>query len=373
MVTKTQTYYTISFFTRKEWCIFMKNPNGYGSVTKLPGNRRKPWRVRKTAGWETDPSSRTCKQKYINIGYYATRAEALKALALYNDDPYDLHLSTITFEEVYDRWSEQKYETISHSNVNGYKAAWRLCEPIKKMKFVDVQIDHLQKVADDSGKNTPTLKKYKILVKALFEYAVIHGIITKDRNIVEYLDINKAGNPNAYDRKPFTKKDVSKLWKIVDSNEYYMVILMLIYTGLRISELLDLRKSEVNMDERWFYVKESKTQAGIRTVPIAKKILPFFEYWMNKNDCEYLVSTPDGKHFVYRNYYDSYWKPLMNAANMDAYTPHCTRHTCVSMLTAAKVDERFIQKIVGHKGQNVTQQVYTHFEIQELIEEIDKI
>ena len=397
----------------------MKMPNGWGSITKLSGKRRKPWRVQKTAGWEwvsttekewidrktkkvvLNPTAeqialKQVKQRqkviehptmeqmlakevkehriYVEIGCYATRQEAVMVLSRYNEDPYDLHLSTITLEEVYDKWSEQKYETISHSNVNGYKASWRLCEPIKKMKFVDVQIDHLQKIADDSGKNTPTLKKYKILMKALFEYAVIHGIITKDRNIVEYLDISKPGNPNAYDRKPFSKKDIAKIWKIVDSNEYYMLILMLIYTGLRIGEFLDLKKSEVNMEERWFKVLESKTDAGIRTVPIADKILPFFEYWMNKNDCEYLVSTPDGKHFVYRNYYDSYWKPLINAANITfAYTPHCTRHTCVSLLTAAKVDERFIQKIVGHKGQNVTQIVYTHLEIQELIDEINKI
>ena len=58
---------------------------------------------------------------------------------------------------------------------------------------------------------------------------------------------------------------------------------------------------------------------------------------------------------------------------MESHRPHDTRHTCISMLTAAKVDERFIQKIVGHKGQNVTQQVYTHLEIEELITEIDKI
>ena len=137
--------------------------------------------------------------------------------------------------------------------------------------------------------------------------------------------------------------------------------------------MLDLKKENVNLEERCFNVVESKTEAGIRTVPIAKKVLPFFEHWMNKNKCEYLISTPQGKHFDYRNYYDSYWKPLVNALGMDSHRPHDTRHTCISLLTTAKVDERFIQKIVGHKGQNVTRNVYTHLEIQELIQEIDKI
>ena len=71
----------------------MKNPNGWGSITKLSGNRRKPWRVRKTDGWKTfdrltnevivkipddcDPFEKlsdgkmrfTSKQVYVKIGY----------------------------------------------------------------------------------------------------------------------------------------------------------------------------------------------------------------------------------------------------------------------------------------------------------------
>ena len=332
----------------------MKLPNGYGSITKLSGKRRKPWRVRKTDGWVIDKESKKVVQKFVNIGYYETKALALQVLADYNIDPFDLNLSAITLKEVYEKWSDKKFEEISHSNVNGYKAAWKLCEPIQNMKFIDVKISHLQKIADDSGKNSPTLKKYKVLMKALFKYAVIHGIITKDRNIVEYLDIKKAGNPNAYNRQPFSSKEVQKIWSAIDSNEYISVVLILIYTGLRIGELLELRKTEVNIDKRYFKVLQSKTDAGIRTVPIAQKVLPYFQYWMNKNNCETLISTPDGKSFTYINYYDSYWLSLMNALNLE-HKPHDTRHTCISMLTAAKVDERFIQKVVGHKGLNVTQ------------------
>ena len=55
------------------------------------------------------------------------------------------------------------------------------------------------------------------------------------------------------------------------------------------------------------------------------------------------------------------------------HRPHDCRHTCVSLLAEAGVDERMIKKIVGHKVQGVTQQVYTHFEIEALIDAIDKI
>lgn len=290
----------------------------------------------------------------------------------YNKDPYDLHIATITFEEVYNKWSERKFEEISKSNAQGYKAAYLLCEAIKDMKFVEIKLDHLQSVVDNSGKNSPTLKKLKILFGQLYDYAIKHEIVSQERNLVQYVDTSKAGNPNAIDRKPFSKKEIETVWEWGKSNEYIQIILMLIYCGCRISELLDLKKENVNLEEKWFDIVASKTEAGIRKVPIADKVYPYFEYWINKNDCEYLLSTPEGKHFEYRNYYDSYWIPLMSEMNL-THRPHDARHTCISLLTVAGVDERLIKKIVGHKGQGVTQQVYTHVEIEELLIEINKI
>lgn len=375
----------------------MKNPNGWGSISKLSGNRRKPWRVRKTAGWKTfdrlsgeiidsvpddydsseildDGKLRyTSKQVYINIGCYATRQEAITALSEFNKDPFDTNHSSVTFADIYDRWSDIHFESVSDSNVSGYKAAYRLCKKLERMRMSDIKLDHLQAVVNESGKNTPTLRKLKVLWGLMWDYCVMHEILPKEkRDMVRYVDISKAGNPNSYNRKPFSTKEIDVVWRWKHTNEYFRVVLMLIYSGVRISELLDLKKENVNLKERWFDVIASKTQAGIRKVPINDKVLPFFHEWMDKNDCEYLLSTPDGKHFLYRNYYDSYWMPLMEQMGL-SHRPHDTRHTCVSLLANAGVDERMIKKIVGHKGQGVTQTVYTHFEIESLLEAINKI
>ena len=350
----------------------MKLPNGYGSVYKLSGNRRKPWAARVTDGWINDAKTKKSKQKYKFVGFYETRKEALKALADYNANPYNIDTANITFEEVYERWSGEHFPTVSDSNVKGYKAAFLLCAPIAGRRFVDVKLDDLQACADNSGKNYPTLRKYKVLLGLVYKYAIVHDIIPPDRNKVEFVNIKKAGNPNAFNREPFSSAEVKRIWKTKDANIYYNVILMLIYTGCRISELLDLKKTEIDLPGRCFKILEAKTDAGIRTVPIAEKVVPFFEYWYNLNDCEYLLSTPEGRHFEYRNYYDSYWTPLIEALNMK-HRPHDTRHTCISLLAAAGVDERIIKKIVGHKGQGVTETVYTHFEIEELKDAINKI
>lgn len=345
----------------------MKNPNGFGSVFKLSGKRRNPWCARKTVGWNEKGHP-----IYRVIGYYPKREDAMIALADFNKDPYDLHIATITFEEVYEKWSEIHFPKVSESNTKGYRASYRLCDKIKDMRFVDIKLDHLQKVVDESGKNTPTLKKLKIMLGLMYEYAVIHEIVSQDkRDMVRYVDISQAGNPNAYDRKPFNSTELQRLWNSKDSNIYMTTVLILIYTGCRIGELLDLKKDDIHLSSRWFYIREAKTDAGIREVPIAEKIVPFFEYWLNRN-CEYLICTPDDKHFEYRNYYDSYWKPLMESMG-NAHKPHDTRHTCVSLLTTVGVDDRIIKKIVGHKGQGVTETVYTHLELPIKLEAINKI
>ena len=93
---------------------------------------------------------------------------------------------------------------------------------------------------------------------------------------------------------------------------------------------------------------------------------------MNSNDSEYLFPNSKGKKHTDRAFRDSWWNPLMEELMMD-HKPHDTRHTCVSLLTEVGVDERIIKKIVGHKGEGVTQAVYTHIDMDVKLEAINKI
>lgn len=151
------------------------------------------------------------------------------------------------------------------------------------------------------------------------------------------------------------------------------IILMLLYNGTRISEFLDLKKENVHLEEQYFDVIDSKTENGIRKVPIADKLLPYYKGWYEScPDCEYLLHTEDGKRFLYRNYYDSYWTPLVEQIGIDR-TPHCTRHTCISMLSEAGVQDTTIKKIVGHSGaMTLTEKVYTHLDMRVLVDAINK-
>jgi len=349
----------------------MKLPNGYGSVYKLPGNRRKPWAIRITVSKTMDEDGKY-KWKYKYLGYYETHSEALNALALYNTNPYDVDSVKITFAEIYEKWSAEHYPKVSTSNIHGYTAAYKVCFSLHNMKFNEIKKSHLQHIVDTCGKNFPTLRKIKVLFNMLFKFAMQNDVCSKDYS--EFVDIiqYKNRNPDKINRSPFSIDEIEQIWKAIQVDEYYQQVLILIYTGIRISEFWELKKEDVFLEKRYFEVKKSKTQAGIRRVPIAEKLYPFFEYWMNA-ESDYVFCNRQNKKFTDKNFRDSYWKPMMKNLDMESHRPHDTRHTCVSLLTKAQVDDKTIKKIVGHAGQGITEQVYTHFELQQLLDAINKI
>lgn len=123
----------------------MKLPNGYGSITKLSGKRRKPWMVRVTKSTEYDEKIEDYKLVRVTLGYYKTRKEALDALAAYNENPYDLSSQDITFGEVYEKWYATKEKTISQSTKVAYVSAYKYCKPIANIKIRDLRPMHCRR------------------------------------------------------------------------------------------------------------------------------------------------------------------------------------------------------------------------------------
>ena len=117
----------------------MRNANGYGSIIKLKGKRRKPYAIRITVGWTEDG-----KQRFKYLSYHEKRTQAKLALAEFNLNPYDIDASRITFAEVYERWSETEFKTLSSGTINSYRSAYKHCKPLYNKVFKELRKDHLQ-------------------------------------------------------------------------------------------------------------------------------------------------------------------------------------------------------------------------------------
>lgn len=341
----------------------MRNPNGYGGISKMSGNRRKPYRVRVTTGWSIGPDGRS-RQEIKNLGYYESREEALQALARYNEQPYSISDGN-TFAQIFEKWSAEHFSIISKSNAKAYTASFNLCKPLHDRIFADLRRNDLQSIVDTCGKNYPTLRKLKVLYSQLYRYAMQNDICNKDYS--GYVDIAKYKNKTAEDiHKAFTTEEINILWQNADRSQHIQVILILIYSGVRISELLELKAENIHLEERYFDIIASKTSAGVRKVPIAKKTLP---YWQSlcKNGTNQPFKTS------YSNYLHARFLQPLEQIGLGDHLPHDTRHTCISLLVGANTNKILIKRIVGHQGDDVTDSVYTHFEIQQLIDAIDRI
>lgn len=219
--------------------------NGAGSIYNT-GRPHKPFRAVATLGFELDPVTHKSKQIRKTVGYYETREAAVLALARFKVNPLALP-ETTTVREVYERWSAKHFEGKKDGTIKKYRAAFNLLIPIWEKPFANVYLDEWQAIADGSEKNAPTLKDYKILVGQLYKFAIMHDIVKPEQDKSKYIDLSNFGNPNARKRKRFTSEEIETLWTLKDSDIYYTVILMLIYTGVRISELLDLKKENINL------------------------------------------------------------------------------------------------------------------------------
>ncbi|MCL2859034.1 MAG: site-specific integrase [Oscillospiraceae bacterium] len=344
----------------------MRFPNGYGSISKLKDKpRRRPFRVRITKGFDDDG-----KQTFINLGYFSNQEEAIQALQEYNSSPYDISKNQITFSEVFNKWSISHFKNVSDSAITNYKNAFnRYCHSLYKLRMKDIRLTHLQAVIDNCGMAHPTRAMIKTLFNVLFKFSMKNDIVEKD--YATYVDVgHREGKVN---RKPFTTEEIQTLWDNVDKLSFVDTILIMIYTSMRVGELLDIKIENVHLDERYM-IGGLKTKAGInRIIPINKKIEPFIrKYYEQNKDCKYLITNAFDRQMQYSNYRREKFDNIMEKLRME-HCPHDCRHTGISLLNSANANPLCIKRIVGHSSQDITEDVYTHKSIDELIATIDLI
>src|SRR5665648_460304 len=245
----------------------------------------------------------------------------LQALADYNSNPYDLNASKITFSEIYDKWSEKKFEMLVDSS--GYKSAFNLSKPLHNMRFADIKTDNMQVIIDNSKKGYATRKNIKILYGQLFKYAMERDVVGKDYS--RFVSMGK--NDKESTRKPFTQKEIDKLWKKV---------------GLL---------------------------PNVDAVLISKKTLPLIKKRFDLTN-SHLMTDEEGNGISYNRYYD-WFMVLMEQLNM-SHKPHDTRHTFATLMSNAEANKVSIKRIMGHASTDVTEG-YTHKDIEKLIKAIDLI
>ncbi len=340
----------------------MKNPNGYGSISKLSGKRRKPYMVRVTVGYTEDR-----KQIMKVLGCYETKAQALNTLAAYNNNPYDLDTKSITFKEMLDRLMESKKGIIDKSTERMYISTCSCLKPLYDYKMGELRTVHLQRLIDSLGLSSGRLKSIKSFIGMAYKKSMELDVVNKDYS--QFIKLPK--HKKVIERKIFTEDEIALLWANVNEVNYIDVILILIYTGMRINELLKLKKKNVDLVNN-VITGGSKTEAGKnRVIPIHPKIQPLIIKRMD-NLTDYLIpNVTETSYYIYNNFRQQVFLTIMDKLGME-HTIHDTRHTFATMISNVSNDETAITGIIGHTNIEMTKK-YTHTNIDKMREEIEKI
>lgn len=370
---------------------FGRRPNNTGTVVKLSGKRRTPFCARVMSD-ERDII--TGKKKQICIGTFATREEALNALSLYslkksnsisNEEARNIAPNLFdrivektqrhvpTFKEIYDILYEEEISKLSKSARDGYSSWIKKFEPLHNRAINTISLADLQSFFDNTKYGNGLQVHMKVLCSKIFKYAVIHQHINRDDDYTSYIKV--AEYKESEKHYPFAIDEIKKL-KALDTPEAH-IMLIYIYTGCRVSELIKINRSNIHIDEFCnddgsdmyisYIVTGSKTEAGKnRVIPIHDDIK------------QYVIDEllRDGKRLIdscYGNIANKSVLPKINDALGAKHTMHDTRKTFATLCQMNHIDIYVRKKVLGHKMNDITFDVYTNESKNILYKEINRI
>lgn len=370
-----------------------RRSNGEGSISY--DSRRKRYRAKVTIGWELNPETGKSKQIVKTLGSnYKTKGEAASALSEYLKTPFDIDNKNITFSELYSIWFDD-WIVDHESHRYRAKAAYKYCSSLYEKKMRDITIIDMKhcinngSIIETRGKYKGELKtaspstkeSMKYLFNHMFSYAVEARIV--DRNFAKDFSLDKKvaieKEQNHKDKSPFTENEMDTLWRSIEFVPFADMIIYACYSGWRPSELVKIKMENV-------HIAEGYIQGGIKTDSGKNRIVPIHPLVINIVKKYYDDAMSVGSKFLFNDInkkkgiglsYDQYltrFNKVMEQLKFSIeYTPHYTRHTFITKAKRAHMDEYILKLISGHKEKDITEHVYTHRELSELIDEMNRI
>lgn len=344
----------------------MKLPNGYGCIRKLTGKRRKPYHVSKKVGDVYDDKTMKIKSVYVTIGYCATKTEALQMLADYHKEPYSLERPDITFKEVYEEWYDSRADALSDSRKAAFRSVYKYYEPILGREFRTLKTRDFEEIIEGMPRTTKVLGKD--LLSQLYKHALRYEYCAKDYS--KMINVKTDLSPQS-EKSVFTKEEIDRLWTLKD-NTIVQMALFALYSGVRPAELFMITVNDVFIEDRYI-VTGVKTENGKnRKVPIHKDVYNLVKEAYRsavENSQTYLFENP----FNHNKYTHMSFPHKFRAVCGENHTPYDTRHSFITYAKRSNINEYLLKRIVGHSIADLTERVYTHVEVSELIAEMDKV
>lgn len=360
----------------------MRAANGMGTVFKLSGKRRKPWAY-------LGPKYYSIEEKRYKRDFIATfktqkEAETYKLAMFTNNlemlENTDVKVTKkkekgITFEQIYQLWLDSK-EDVKDGTKTNYEINFKRSKKLYGLEIAKINGIMLQNIFYSLDLTNSTLRLLRSFWSNIWDFAILNDMATKNYAKFLKLPVQEKGKKTGDRERPFSYDELQALWDNlynyeVDKYRIIDMVLILCYTGLRIGELLKVKRKNIYLKDYYFEVEVSKSKAGVRKVPIADKIVDLFKKRYFSKD-KFLWQRHDGLEYDYDSF-DNHFRILFRDMGLSYHSLHDTRHTFATLLSDNVADKDAVIKMIGHSSYKTTSEVYVHKNLKKLKEAVDEI
>ena len=339
--------------------------------------------------WKLVATDRVPKGKRDDLSLREKEREIQRDL----EDGIDTKGKKMTLCELYAKKTAQRIN-VKKNTLAGRKY---LMDALKQDKLGSRSIDSI-KPSDakewavrmkEKGYGFKTISNYKRSLKASFYMAIEDDYVRKnpfDFQLSEVID------DDSESRQALSEEQEEKLLSLLQYDtvyqKYYDDVLILLKTGLRISELcgltvqdLDFENHTLNIDhqllrnQEGYYIETPKTKCGIRKVPMSEEAGKAFQRVLKRKKTGKGIVIDGYRNFLFLNqkgmpmtacYYTSTLRNIVKKYNkyhdepLPKITPHILRHTFCTRLAQKNMNPKNLQYIMGHSSIMITLNLYAH-------------
>lgn len=325
------------------------------------------------------------------------------------DNGIDYAAGKITVIQLLERYISLK-QGVRYNTKVGYNFVLNL---IKKEDFGyrqirDIKVSDAQKwimKLHSDGKGYNTITSVRGVVKPAFQMAYNEDIIRKNPFDFKLVDIV----PNDSQKRIAMTDEQQKIWMDFIREDktyckYYDEFVVLLGTGMRVSEFCGLTKSDLDFENRRirvehqlvrerggkYYVEKTKTECGIRFIPMTDDMYQSLKNILanrRKMKTEIIVDGYSGFILIDKDCHPKValhienemrwamkkYKKLHPEQPLPHITPHVFRHTFCTNMANKGMDIKTLQYLMGHSDVGVTLNVYTHASYDRAAQQMAKI
>lgn len=315
----------------------------------------------------------------------------------------------------YDPETLQIIRNIKGRKYNPYDRTWTIPNNIVNRNLIinefDVYVDSFDQLLAIKGYSSSTKKAYKAHINRFKEHLnkELSTVTVNDiKNYMYYLinikDDSKSYTSQAYSAiklyfsyieskriefknfprpkavkslpKVLSEQDVAKILNSVTNQKHRTILYVVYSSGLRVSEVVNLKVSDIDSNRMTIFVKDSKGNKDRYTI-LAQEILnELRRYFKLYGPKDWLFSSTDESEHLSVRSVQKIFKKACEKANIDKNVGiHSLRHSFATHLLEYGTDLRYIQELLGHSSAKTTQ-IYTHVtnkDIKKIVSPIDRI